>query len=213
MSICKTFKSLAVALLALAVPATAVLAAADPEHPDWPCVQKRVENLSLMAIWDGPPVEEYKDWYRDEALSKLVTKLAARRVAIEKAKAAVDEFAKGLPADKRDQQLSALFFGLFTTVNTQRRGIISGVEKYQRAQKARAAELEQQGVDLAKLKGDIVVDDTAAEPLSPEEEKLYWAGRIFQERQGNISIACELPAAIEERLFELTRHIRGLMSK
>lgn len=213
MSNCKLLPRLLAAALSLSMSSTALLAAADPAHPDWPCVQKRVENLSVTAIWDGPPVEEYKDWYRDEAISKLVTKLATRRVAIDKAKAAVDEFAKAQPADKRDAQLSALFNGLFSTVNTQRRGIISGLEKYQRAQKARAAELEQQGVDLAKLKGDIVVDDTSAEPLSPEEEKLYWAGRIFQERQGNISIACELPAAIEERLFELTRHIRSLMSK
>jgi hypothetical protein len=98
-------------------------------------------------------------------------------------------------------------------MNTQRRGIISGIEKYQRSQKARAEELEQQGVDIAKLKGDIVVDDTSAVPESEEEQKLYWAGRIFQERQSNIPIACELPQVLEERLFELTRHIRSKMSK
>ncbi len=109
--------------------------------------------------------------------------------------------------------MTKLFAGLFSTVNTQRRSIIGGIEKYQRSQKSRAEELEKQGVDLAKLKGDIVVDDTAAVPESEEEQKLYWAGRIFQERQANIPIACELPAVLEERLFELTRHIRSKMSK
>jgi hypothetical protein len=188
------------------------MAAVDPANPDWPCVQKKVENLSPLAIWDGPPIDDIKDWSQDPKISALVKKLASRRVPMEKAKASVDDYAKSLPEGERDAALTKVFAGLFNTVNTQRRSVINGIEKYQRSQKSRAEELEQQGVDLAKLKGDIVVDDTAAQPLSPEEEKLYWAGRIFQERQANIPIACELPAVIEERLFELSRHIRGLMS-
>jgi len=193
--------------------AASVLAAVDPANPDWPCVQKKVENLSASAIWDGPPIDGIKDWASDGGISALVTKLASRRVPIEKATAAIDEFAGALPEAERDAALTKVFAGLFETVNSQRRSIIGGIEKFQRAQKARAEELEQQGVDIAKLKGDIVVDDMGAVPPSEEEEKLYWAGRIFQERQGNIPIACELPAIVEERLFELTRHIRSKMSK
>ncbi len=208
--------TLRAALLAAAgalalVPAAS--AAVDPKNPDWPCVQKKVENLSPTAIWDGPPLDEHKNWFSAEKIPALVTKLASRRVPLEKATAAVDAFAASLPEAERDAQLTKLFAGLFDTVNTQRRAIIGGIEKYQRSQKSRAQELEQQGVDLAKLKGDIVVDDTAAVPESEEEQKLYWAGRIFQERQANIPIACELPAVLEERLFALTQHIRSKMSK
>lgn len=193
--------------------ATTAAAAVDPKNPDWPCVQKKVENLSPLAIWDGPSIEEHKDWFRAEKVPALVTKLASRRVPMEKATKAIDDFAAAVPEADRDAQLTKLFAGLFDTVNNQRRGIISGIEKYQRSQKARAEELEQQGVNLANLKGDIVVDDTAAVPESEEEQKLYWAGRIFQERQANIPIACELPALLEERLFALTQHIRSKMSK
>jgi hypothetical protein len=190
-----------------------VQAAADKNNPDWPCVQKKVENLSASAVWDGPALDGYKDWFRAEKIPALVTKLASRRVPIEKAKAAIDEYAASVPEADRDAQLTKLFAGLFDTVNNQRRAIIGGIEKYQRSQKSRAEELEKQGVDLAKLKGDIVVDDTAAVPESEEEQKLYWAGRIFQERQANIPIACELPAVLEERLFELSQYIRTKMSK
>jgi hypothetical protein len=193
--------------------ASHALAAVDPKNPDWPCVQKKVENLSPTAIWDGPAIDEHKDWFRAEKIPALVTKLASRRVAMDKATKAVDDFAASVPEAERDAQLTKLFAGLFDTVNNQRRAIIGGIEKYQRSQKSRAQELEQQGVNLANLKGDIVVDDTAAVPESEEEQKLYWAGRIFQERQANIPIACELPAILEERLFELTRHIRSKMSK
>ncbi len=211
---CKqTLTAAALAAAGLVALSTAAWAAADPKNPDWPCVQKKVENLSPTAIWDGPPLDEHKDWTTTEKIPALVTKLASRRVPIEKATAAVDEYAKSLPEGERDAKLTKLFAGLFNTVNTQRRGIISGIEKYQRSQKSRAEELEQQGVDIAKLQGDIVVDDPIAAPPSEEEEKLYWAGRIFQERQANIPIACELPAILEERLFELARHIRSQMSK
>lgn len=188
-------------------------AAVDPKNPDWPCVQKKVENLSPTAIWDGPPLDDHKNWFSAEKIPALVTKLASRRVPVDKATAAIDAFASSVPEAERDQQMTKLFAGLFDTVNNQRRSIIGGIEKYQRSQKSRAQELEQQGVDLANLKGDIVVDDTAAVPESEEEQKLYWAGRIFQERQSNIPIACELPAILEERLFALTQHIRGKMTK
>jgi hypothetical protein len=209
----KALKAAALAAVGGLVLATAAVAAVDPKNPDWPCVQKKVENLSVMAIWDGPPLDDHKDWFRAEKIPALVTKLASRRVPMEKATAAIDAFAASIPESERDAQLSKLFYGLFDTVNNQRRGIINGIEKYQRSQKARAEELEKQGVDIAKLRGDLVVDDTSTVPESEEEQKLYWAGRIFQERQANIPIACELPAVLEERLFELSRHIRSKMSK
>lgn len=193
--------------------ASVAQAAVDPKNPDWPCVQKKVENLSPTAIWDGPAIDEHKNWFSAEKIPALVTKLASRRVPLEKATAAIDQFAASVPEADRDVQLTKVFAGLFDTVNTQRRSIIGGIEKYQRSQKSRAQELEQQGVNLANLRGDIVVDDTAAVPESEEEQKLYWAGRIFQERQANIPIACELPAVLEERLFALTQHIRSKMSK
>lgn len=193
--------------------ASLATAAVDPKNPDWPCVQKKVENLSPTAIWDGPAIDDHKNWFSAEKIPALVTKLASRRVPMEKATAAIDDFAKSVPEADRDAQMTKLFSGLFDTVNTQRRSIIGGIEKYQRSQKSRAEELEQQGVNLANLRGDIIVDDTAAVPESEEEQKLYWAGRIFQERQLNIPIACELPALLEERLFALTQHIRGKMSK
>jgi hypothetical protein len=198
------------ALLSSASPAFAI---SDPNNPDWPCVQKKIENLSASAVWDGPTIEGIKDWGRNDKITVLVRKLSTRRVPLDKAEAAVQEFAKAEPEATRDVLLTKLFAGLFETVNAQRRSVVGGIEKYQRAQKSRAEELEKQGVDIAALKGDITVDDTAAVPPGPEEEKQYWAGRIFQERQANIPIACELPQIIEERLFALSKSIRGQMTK
>ncbi len=189
------------------------LAIADPKNPDWPCVQKKLDNLSASTIWDGPPIDGIKDWARDEKITALVQKLATRRVSIEKAKEAIGTFAAGEAEGERDVKLTKVFTGLFELINGQRRSVLSGIEKYQRAQKARAAELEKQGVNIAELQGSVTVDDTAAVPPSEAEEKEMWAGRIFQERQANLVVACELPQIIEERLGELARAIREKMSK
>jgi hypothetical protein len=190
----------------------AALAVADAKNPDWPCVQGKVENLSASAIWDGPPVDAIKDWGRDEKVAALVRKVVARRLPLDKAEAAILEFAKATPEAERDAAMTKLFAGIFETVNGQRRSVINGIEKYQRAQKARAEELEKQGINVIELKNS-ATEDPLAEFASPEEEKAYWAGRIFQERQQNIPVACELPAVIEERLFALSRAIRAQMSK
>jgi hypothetical protein len=198
--------------------ADAAWAAPDPANPDWPCVQGKVENLSPTAIWDGPPIDQIKDWRKDTEIDALVRKLATRKIPIERAKAAIEDFAKAQPDDMRDQRLTTLFAGLFEVVNTQRRVVIKGIEKYQRAQKARAEEIEKMGKELAAKGSDPEamnqpLDATTIDAMTPEQEKYMWANRIFKERQDNIPIACELPPLVEERLFDLTRTIRGLMKK
>jgi hypothetical protein len=202
---------LAASVLGMTAPA---FAAADPNNPDWPCVQKKVENLSPTAIWAGPPIDNVKDWARDEKVAALVRTLAARKVPIDKATAAVKEYAASIPEADRNAALTKVFTGLFETVNGQRRSVVNGIEKFQRAQKARAEELEKQGVDIAKLsEGGLVVDDTSGGEPSKEEQEQYWASRIFQERQQSIPIACELPAVFETRLFELSNAIQAELKK
>ena len=32
--------------------------AADPRYPDWPCTQAKVPEISLTAVWAGPPLDD-----------------------------------------------------------------------------------------------------------------------------------------------------------
>ena len=34
--------------------------AADPRYPDWPCIQAKVPEISLAAVWAGPPLDDIK---------------------------------------------------------------------------------------------------------------------------------------------------------
>lgn len=180
---------------------------------NWPCVQRKVETLSVVAIWDGPPIEGVKGWFREPGLPDLIELLSTRRVPTAEAEDAITKYAEALPKDQRDEKLLLLFAGLFDKMSTQRRGVMTGIEKYQISQKARAEELQRQSTAIAELESKQppgTTDDTPE--IAALREKFNWAQRIFQERQSNIPLACELPVLIEERLYALTRTIRGLMT-
>jgi hypothetical protein len=176
-------------------------------------VQGKVDNLSLTAIWDGPTLDEAaaKEATRDTEIANLVRTLASRRIPVDKAEDAIKKFADKQSPDARDKRLTQLFNALFETVNNQRKSVISGIGKYQKSQRERSAELERQGLDIAKLEKEAPSNEKAATDLATAQEHFQWAQRIFQERQQSIPLACELPILIEERLFELTRSIRGMM--
>lgn len=180
---------------------------------DWPCVQHKVETISVAQIWDGPSIDGVKGWFREPGMSDLIELMATRRVPVEEAEETVKKYADALPADKKDEKLTLLFAGLFDKVSSQRRSILAGIEKYQKSQKERARELEKQSTAIGALESKRppgITEDTPE--LADAREKFNWAQRIFQERQSSIPLACELPVLLEERLYALTRAIRGLMT-
>jgi hypothetical protein len=186
--------------------------AADSANPDWPCVQRKVATLTSAQMWDGPEVDELTQWRDDGAIGKLIAVLASRRVPLEQAAAAIAQFADAQPPDKRDDALKLLFAGLISTVNRDRALVISGIERFQRRQKARAAEIERQGVALRQLRERAANDEGARAELAAAEERYAWDVRVFTERQQSLPLACEVPVLIEQRLFELGRAIRARMN-
>lgn len=179
---------------------------------EWPCVQRRVETLTVAQIWDGPSIEGVKGWFREPGIPDLIEVLASRRVPLAEAEAAIKAFAEAQPQDKRDEKLTLLFAGLFDKVNSQRRTVMSGIVKYQKSQIERAKELERQSTELGKLERTQKLGQEDTPELAQVREKFTWTQRIFQERQSSIPLACELPVLIEERLYALTRAIRSLMT-
>jgi hypothetical protein len=215
-------------LAALAIGPSALLAGAAAPHTDiqgeqeaapppidmtsdWPCVQRKVETLSVTQIWDGPSIEGLKGWFRDSELVTLVDLVSSRRVPEADALAAIETYAKAQPEAERDAKLTMLFAAAFDKFTGQRRTVMTGIEKYQKSQKERARELERQSTELGKLESPQKLGDEDSPELAQAREKFNWAQRIFQERQSNVPLACELPVLIEERLYAVSRAIRGQM--
>jgi hypothetical protein len=178
----------------------------------WPCVQGKIDTISVTQIWDGPSIEGLKGWFRDRELVDLVDLISSRRLPVEQAEAAIKKYAEAQPEAERDAKLTMLFAAVFDKFSSQRRTVMSGILKYQASQQARASELERQSSAIAELERKQPPGATEDGPeLAQAREKFNWAQRIFQERQSNVPLACELPVLIEERLYAVSRAIRENM--
>ena len=50
--------------------------AADPRFPDWPCAQIKVPEISVAAVWSGPPIDDIGNaWESNSVVRSLVARL------------------------------------------------------------------------------------------------------------------------------------------
>ncbi|WP_439402954.1 hypothetical protein ACNJYA_11865 [Bradyrhizobium sp. DASA03068] len=198
---------LASAVLVLAVASTAAHAA-DPRYPDWPCTQAKVPEISLAAVWAGPPLDDVQNRWKDDArISALVAKLAARKTPLDEGEKLVKEFLAGSAADK-SANARLLFAGLFDTLNAQRSQVMNGLERVSRKQRDAADKIREETIQLQALQGATPRDEAKVEALSNE---LIWKTRIFEDRHKVVRFVCEVPTSIDQRLFALGRVIQQEM--
>lgn len=179
--------------------------AADPRYPDWPCAQAKVPDVSLAAVWAGPPLDDVADkWKNDAKVSALLPRLAARRTPMDDAQKAITEFLAGSTAEKIEMG-KLLFAGLFDTLNAQRSSVMSGLERVTRKQRQAADKIRTDTLALQALRDASPPDQAKIEELG---NQLVWETRIFEDRQRVIKFVCEVPTAIDQRLFALGRMIQ-----
>jgi hypothetical protein len=195
------------ALLAV-IASTGYCRAADPRYPDWPCTQAKVPEISLAAVWAGPPLDDVPDkWKEDAKVSALVTKLAARRFPLEEAQKAITEYLAASAAEKAATG-KLLFAGLFDTLNAQRSSVLNGLERVTRKQREAADKIRSDTLALQALQGASPPDQPKIDELG---NQLVWEARIFEDRRRVIKFVCEVPTAIDQRLFALGRTIQQEM--
>ena len=181
--------------------------AADTRYPDWPCVQAKVPEISLAAVWAGPPLDDVAEKWKDDArISPLVSKLAARRTPLEEAQKAITEYLAGSPDKTTAGKL--LFAGLFDVLNAQRASVMNGLERVMRKQREAAEKIRANTLALQALQGTSPPDQPKIDELS---NQLVWETRIFEDRRRVVNFVCEVPTAIDQRLFALGRIIQQEM--
>jgi hypothetical protein len=202
-------KWLATLCLLLAAAASADRSyAADPRYPDWPCAQAKVPEISLAAVWDGPALDDAAEkWKNDARVSELVPRLAARRTPLEQAEKTIAEFLSGSAVQKNETG-KLLFAGLFDTLNAQRSSVMNGLERVTRKQREAAEKIRDDTLALQALQDAAAPDQAKVDELG---NQLIWETRIFEDRRRVIKFVCEVPTAIDQRLFALGRVIRQQM--
>ena len=183
--------------------------AADPAHPDWPCIQRKVPEISAGMMWAGPELHpDDRAWQESPVQADLVRRLVPRRLPLDEARALVDAYAEGLTGD-RNQALTGLFNGLLQVINAERREIMAGIERFARRQKVLASKITLIGQQLDKLRASPSLSGDEQHQAGQLEEQLIWDTRVFDEREESLTYVCEVPVLLEQRLFALARQIMG----
>jgi hypothetical protein len=199
-----TIFAASLALSALSAPALA----ADPRYRDWPCTQAKVPEVSLAAVWAGPDLDDIAgQWRNDAKVGALVARLAARRTPLDEAEKAITEFLSG-PAPDKTAKGKLLFAGLLETLNAQRGSVMNGLERITRKQRAAADKIRADTLALQAQQGAATPDAAKIEELG---NQLIWETRIFEDRRRVITFVCEVPVAVDQRLFALGRVIQQEM--
>ena len=140
-----------IALLALLALVPRICAAADPRYPDWPCAQAKVPDISLAAVWAGPPLGDAETkWKDDAAVNALVGKVAARKTPLDDAQKAITAYLSSPGTDKATAG-KLLFAGLFEQLNAERSSVMSGLERVTRKQRAAADKIRSDTLALQAL--------------------------------------------------------------
>ncbi len=203
-------KAFALPILAAALAGVAAPSGAAATDPDWPCIQRKVPELSLGQIWNGPDLPAASaQWQSDKDIADLVEEIAARRVPLADAQGQIRSYAQGLK-DGRADKLGMLAAGLFDHMNAERSQIISGIGRYAHKQADMAAAVRKEAAELDQLRAK---PDASATEITDRTDRLNWDTRIFEERVQSLSYVCEVPTLIEQRLFQLSKTVAEEMKR
>jgi hypothetical protein len=187
------------------VSSTRLCMAADPRYPDWPCAQAKVPEISLAAVWAGPPLGDAEQkWKDDPKVSALVEKVSARKLPLDDAQKTITDFLAAPGTDKMAAG-KLLFAGLFERLNTERSSVMSGLERVMRKQRQAAEKIRDDTIALQALQDAAPPDQSKVDELG---NQLVWETRIFEDRRRVVKFVCEVPTTIDQRLFALGRTIQ-----
>jgi hypothetical protein len=175
------------------------------EEGDWPCIQRKVGELTAAQMWDGPEPGTASAWRDHAGVAALAAELARRRLPLEEAAARIERFAAEAGRD-RDPKLTALFAQILERINAERARLIAGIERYARKQRDLAERVKATGAAMAAKRAEPSANGAGLPEL---EERLRWDTRIYDERQAALAYVCESPALLEQRAFALAREIRS----
>lgn len=231
-----TYAASALAAEPAAAPEAKKFAKDKPLEEEWPCIARKLTHTDAVTIWDGPAINEKdRSWYGDNQIRVLSQYVLSRRIKEDQIAAVIKKYADSLPAAERDNKLTVLFTAALARSNDERKTVVEAIEKFHKRQVEFSKKIEAENAALppsdaiAQLEtieqmregsepvlqaggsmtsANIPATRAQENPL----ERLKWEMRVFQERQQNIPVACEIPGLLEERIGLVARTIRENMS-
>jgi len=178
--------------------------AADFKDKSWPCIQRKVPNLSIGQMWTGPLVDGTVQPDADAAA--LARAIAVRRTTLEDAKGLVDRYAATLGED-REEKLAVLFRTVFEQINRERAQVIAGIARYAGKQTGLSERIDGTQQELAALEAKDDKSDDEWDRLEELQDIVTWDARIYTERAQSLTYVCETPVILEKRAFALAKAV------
>ena len=194
-------------IVALVTLAVSPARAADYSDPTWPCIQRKVEHLSLGVMWPHP----VPDSTLPEALQRpshdLVQTLVLRRVPEEELPELAADFAGEHPGLTKDQ-LGMIFRDAFTLIDRQRTRLIAGIGTYSLKQIDLAARVEAARV---AFDAEMALHEPDFDKVDALEEQIVWDERIYRDRAQSLTYVCETPVLLEKRAYAIAQALGHLV--
>lgn len=172
--------------------------AADFNDPSWPCVQRKVERLSIGLMWPAPVAGDASD--SGPQIEELAGKLALRRLEPEALAPDIAAFAAAHDGDP--ELLGQVFARVFDRLSTRRTRIIRGIGDFSLGQIALAEKIDATRAEMDRL---MAADDPDFDKVDALEEQLDWDQLIYTDRQKSITYLCETPVLLEKRLYAVAK--------
>ena len=174
-------------------------------HPDWPCEQILVPEVSAAVVWAGPSIEGLQGaWQQVGPVNRLVQRITAPGYDQHAADQQIAQFASALESQEKQRMLTLLFAGVFEELNSERSRMLSGILRYSRGQAERADRLGKDMDAMASLEDASSADGVRLEAM---RQQMTLRQRIFDEREEFIQHLCSRPVVVEQRLGFLARSI------
>jgi len=174
---------------------------ADFSDPTWPCVQRKVEELSLGVMWPYPATDTpIRDSLSADA-SVLIEALALRRVSLEDADKLIADFAAS-HSDLTSDDLGQIFARVFKRISADRRAIVGGIERYSLKQISLAKAIDE---TRDAMTNHMQAENPDFDEVDRLEEKLDWDERIYRDRAQSLTYVCETPVLLEQRAYAIAQ--------
>lgn len=173
-----------------------------PATTNWPCVQRRVDEITAGQIWSGPALPDPASVSPSDEMTRLIDQVAARRTPLPEAEKAVQDYLAATPEPERQTRAASFVAVLLDRFNAERTQIMSGIERYGAKQKSLAANLREQAKAFSTQQDNPTANPTV---LDDARQQLLWDTRVFNERRQSLTYVCEVPTLIEQRAFALGR--------
>lgn len=183
--------------------------AADYSDPTWPCVQRKVERLSLGLMWVHPVPEtlpESAEAQRD--IQELAGQLGLRKLELEELEPQIAAFAKKYEGDPA--MLGHVFSNVFDSLSRRRGRIIKGIGDFSLGQIALTEKIERL---RQEMNVELDADDPNFDRIDSLEEQLDWEQLIYSDRQKSIIYLCETPVILERRLYSAAQMLQSKVQK